>query len=149
MQHMDEPYVASLMERLRAIPEDATPRWGSMTRDQLIRHLIWLVRHSMDRSKAVPFMGNWFTVRVLAPLMVRGWLPMPKNLKMPALMLRASQQEQGDLETLHALLEDYLAQVQEGSLAPAAHPIFGDIGVDGWEQVHLRHFEHHLRQFGV
>ena len=54
-----------------------------------------------------------------------------------------------DTETLHAVLETYLELVQAGELVPRAHPVFGDIGVDGWANLHIAHFEHHLKQFGV
>ncbi|MBI4558849.1 MAG: DUF1569 domain-containing protein [Candidatus Hydrogenedentes bacterium] len=32
-------------------------------------------------------------------------------------------------------------------MQPEPHPYFGDIGIDGWSKLHVRHFEHHLRQF--
>ncbi len=149
MKHLDMDYVESLIRRLQTIPENAKPKWGKLNKEQLINHLIWIVRHSMGRSKSVPFVGNWFTTRLFRPLMIRGWLPIPKNVKMPATMFRATQQEQGDIESFHALLLDYLNLVQADEFVPAPHPLFGDLGVDGWEQIHIRHFEHHLKQFGV
>jgi hypothetical protein len=151
MQHLDGVYVEQLMARLGRLRADAVPRWGRLRGDTLIEHLIWIVRHSMGRSRKVPFVGNWLTVRVIGPLAVRGWIPTPHNLQLPR-SLRAQGielREPGDLETLHALLEEYLNLVQADELRPGLHPLFGDLGVDGWDRVHVLHFEYHLRQFGV
>ncbi|HNT87453.1 MAG TPA: DUF1569 domain-containing protein [Candidatus Hydrogenedentes bacterium] len=149
MRHLDADYVEELIARIRGIPDDAVPRWGVLRKQTLIEHLVWTVRHSMGRSTKIPFLGNWFTRRVVAPLILRGILPIPRNLQLPR-RLRArglTLREPGDLETLHALLDEYLNLVQADELRPARHPVFGDIGLDGWERLHLRHFAHHLRQF--
>jgi len=151
MQHLDADYVDDLIRRLSRIPADAIPRWGDLRGTTLTEHLIWAVRHSMGRSKQMPFFGNWFTCRVIGPLALLGLLPIPKNLKLPAHIMAQgiTGRERGDLETLHALLEEYLNLVQADELVPAPHPFFGDIGIDGWDRVHIRHFNHHLRQFGA
>jgi len=151
MRHLDTDYVEELVARLRAIPDDAVPRWGMLRKDTLIEHLVWVLRHSLGRSTKVPYLGNWFSCHLLAPLVLRGLVPIPKNLQLPR-RLRArgvTLREPGDLETLHALLEEYLNLVQADELRPARHPVLGDIGVDGWERLHLLHFAHHLRQFGA
>jgi len=151
VQHLDGDYIAALISRIEAIPPDAVPRWGSLRRDTLIEHLIWIVRHSMGRSRQVPFIGNWATRRLIGPLMLHGLLPIPRNLRFPRHLAAegVTGREPGDLETLHALLEEYISLVQADELQPAFHPAFGEIGIDGWERMHLRHFEHHLRQFGA
>jgi hypothetical protein len=149
MQHLDNDYVEELVERLYAIPGDAVPKWGKLRKDALIRHLIWALRHSMGRSQKVPYVGNWFTEKVVGPVIIHGWVPMPHNIQLPR-HLRDSgvvPEEPGDLETFHAMLEEYLNLVQADELTPARHPAFGEIGVDGWDRVHVLHFEHHLKQF--
>lgn len=151
MPHFDSDYVELLMRRLGRIAPDAVPRWGTLRRDTLIEHLMWVVLHSMGRSDQMAFQGNWLTRRLLAPLILNGWVPIPKNLPIPkkdrarGVTLRCP----GGLDDLRALLEEYLNLVQADEFHPAPHPVFGDIGVDGWDKMHLRHFEHHLRQFGV
>jgi hydroxymethylglutaryl-CoA reductase len=151
MQHLDSDYMEELIARLAAIPPDAEPAWGSLRRDTLIAHLLWIVRHSMGRSRKIPFYGNWMTRHVIAPLVLRGFLPIPGNRRLPRPLREQglTDRESGDLEDLHALLEDYLNLVQADEFIAAPHPIFGDIGADGWEQIHIRHFEHHCRQFRV
>lgn len=147
MRALDHDYVNELVTRLGKLEPDARPAWGRMTPDRMVGHLIGTVRYSMGRGPRLPFAGNWFSRKVLAPLILNGVLSIPKNVKV-------SRPENeplpaGDVETLHATLEDYLALVQTGELSPPHHPFFGDIGVDGWAKMHVRHFEHHLKQFGL
>lgn len=151
MRHLDADCIAEFIGRLGTILPDAAPKWGKLRRDTLMEHLVWAVRHSMGRSKQVPFFGNWLTVRVAGPLYLRGLIPTPKNAQFPKRLVEqgVTGREPGDLDTLHALLLEYVNLVQADELSPAPHPLFGAIGVDDWDRMHVRHFEHHLRQFGV
>jgi hypothetical protein len=145
----DHDYVNDVIGRLNRIKPDAKPRWGKMSSAGMIGHLAFWVRYSMGKTPEYPFVGGWFSKTVIAPLILNGLLPVPRNLKgiesdspMPA-------PPPADTETLHAILETYLDLVQSGELVPRAHPAFGDIGVDGWAKMHVVHFEHHLKQFNV
>lgn len=151
MQHLDADYVDEAVRRLEAIPADAVPRWGTLRKPELIEHLLWTVQHSMGRSTQLTFRGNWFTRRILAPIILRGVIRMPKNVRLPKRLEAQgiTLREPGSLETLSDLLDEYIALVQADELHPAMHPLFGDIGIDGWERMHILHFEHHFRQFGV
>lgn len=151
MKHLDAEYVEDLVRRLNRIQPNDVPRWGQLRRDSLIEHFLWVVLHSMGRSHKVPHTGNWFTRRILGPLFIRGLIPIPRNLQLPKALRNqgVEMREPGDLESLHALLKEYLNLVQADELKPGPHPAFGDISIDDWEQIHLQHFEYHLNQFGV
>lgn len=149
MRHFDGDYVEDVVSRLGAIRKDAVPRWGELTRDRLIEHLIWSLRHAMGRSRTVPFFGNCLHRYVTRPLVLAGAIALPRDMGLPA-HLRAQgivTREPGDLETLQAILEEYLSLVQADELQPAPHPAFGHLGIDGWDRFHVLHFDHHLRQF--
>lgn len=146
MQTLDHDYVEALIARLEAIPQDAKPLWGAMTRDTMAAHLAQAVRLSMGRPTPLPDNSTWFGRRVVGPLIINGILPMPKNVKSPMPAMDAAGK--ADIETFHALLEEYLTLVQADELKPAPHPYFGTIGVDGWAKLHVVHFEHHMKQFG-
>ena len=146
MRHFDHDYVEDFMKRLAKIPPDAKPRWGKMTPRAMVQHLADTVRFSMGKAGDVPDRSNAFSRRIVAPLILNGIVPIPKNLKAPPYPKGSSQD---DIETLHAILDEYLGLVQAGGLAPKRHPVLGDLGVDGWAKMHYRHFEHHLKQFGV
>jgi hypothetical protein len=151
MDHFDADYTREVIKRLERISPEAVPQWGQLRRDTLIEHLIWAIMHSLGRSKKVPYFGNWFTVNVVAPLVLRGWVPIVKNLHLPNGLVKQgiAAREPGDLAVLRGLMEEYINLVQADELQPGTHPFFGNIGVDGWDCIHVQHFEHHLRQFGV
>jgi hypothetical protein len=151
MEHLDTDYAERLVARIGRIAPDAVPKWGVLRRNTLVEHLIWVIGFSMGRNSQMPFLGNWFTVRIVGPLFLRGLLPIPKNLPIPKKLRKAgvTMREPGDLDTLRRLLEEYLNLVQADELRHAPHPLLGDIGIDGWDRLHVLHCEHHLRQFGV
>jgi len=138
--------MAEVLRRLGRIQPDARPGWGKLTPALMIRHLADAVRYSMGKGPEIPFAGNWLTRHIVAPLILNGVVRIPRNIAGANVSGTAGNV---DLETLHAVLDEYLALVQAGELEPRPHPSFGPIGVDGWDKMHLRHFEHHLRQFGV
>lgn len=151
MAHVDMNLVREIVERLRRIPEDAVPRGGDLTKQALIQHFIWTLRHCLGKSTRVPFYGNALSCHVTGPLVLHGVLPFPRECRLPKrLQARGiSLFEPGNLDTLQALLEEYLSLVQADELRPARHPRFGELGIDGWDRFHARHFAHHLRQFSV
>ena len=151
MEHFDTDYMERLIARIGRIAPDTVPRWGVLRRDTLIEHLIWVVLHSMGRSNQMSFQGSWFSVHVMGPLLMHGLISIPKNIQIPKKLREegVTMREPGDMDSLRHLLEEYLNLVQADELHPAPHPVFGDIGIDGWDRAHVLHFEHHLRQFGV
>ncbi|MBM3289766.1 MAG: DUF1569 domain-containing protein [Candidatus Hydrogenedentes bacterium] len=149
MRTFDHDYANEVIARLDRIKPGSRPRWGTMTPPQMIGHLAFWVKYSIGKGPAIAFAGNWFTKHVAAPMLLNGWLPIPKNLKGVQTGPPLPDSPAADTETLHAVLETYLELVQAGELVPREHPAFGDIGVDGWAKMHVAHFEHHLKQFGV
>lgn len=150
MKRFDHHYVEELIARLRKLSPDAKPQWGTMTGAQLLGHLIMVMRYCLGKGPEMPNKSTWFTRNVLGPLVLNGLLAIPKDVKLPRLSgKRPGLPADGDIETLHAVLEEYLHAAQTGELKPPHHFAFGDLGVDGWAKMHVRHFEHHLKQFGL
>ncbi len=145
MRHFDHDYAEEVLERLSSIPPDAKPRWGGLTREQLYAHLTNALRYSMGRSGEPMNHSTWLSRNIIGPLILHGLLRIPKNVRIPGL----GDIPDGSLETLQAVTEDYLNLVQADEFDPFPHVYFGDLGVDDWARLHVAHFEHHLRQFGV
>jgi len=93
--------------------------------------------------------GGYGTVRIIDKLDFTRFRANPKWIVgySDVTVLHSHIHRHFKIETLHATMLDYLNLVQTGELQTEPHPLFGDIGVDGWAAVHVRHFEHHLRQF--
>lgn len=147
--HFDHDFVIDVMDRLQRLKPDAKPSWGTLTPAKMIAHLIDTIRYSMGKAGDLPDRSNWFSRRILAPLVMKGFVKIPRNIKAPTPSGPLTPPGHADIETLHAILEDYLALVQAGELEPKPHPAFGHVGIDGWDRLHVLHFEHHLRQFNA
>jgi hypothetical protein len=148
--YLDHDYARLLLSRLERLDADARPAWGAMTPAQMAHHLAQTVRTSMGDCPPPPFTGNWLTRRVIGPLVMNGMLPIPKNVKAAGFEESAEPAPNRlELAPLRDALAEYLRRAEIDELQPAGHPVFGDIGVDGWARMHVRHFEHHLKQFGL
>lgn len=148
MDHFDHDYLDRLLFRLGRIKPEATPAWGHMTPPGVVAHFAETLLYSMGRMGQLPHNGNWFTRKLLKPAILGGLVAIPKNVQAPPYASPAKRPP-ADMDTLHTLLEEYLALVQAGELAPQTHPLFGPLTIDEWARLHIRHFEHHLTQFGV
>ncbi|GMW02329.1 MAG: hypothetical protein AMXMBFR84_34650 [Candidatus Hydrogenedentota bacterium] len=150
MRQMDHDFASELIERLEKIPAEAKPAWGKMSPDRMVNHLNATFRYSMGKEVPSFYVGNFMTKYIFGPLILKGILPIPKNIPIK----RKFAEERNTplpqaIAELRVTLDDYLAAVQEGSMKPCEHPGFGDIGIDGWAVMHVRHCEHHLKQFGA
>jgi hydroxymethylglutaryl-CoA reductase len=145
MRVVDHDYVEEVLERLGRIPADAKPAWGTMNGAQVVTHLARTIQFSMGKLGKVEDGSTWFSRNIIGKLLINGILRMPKNVKVPG----QADVAPADLETLHAILEEYIALAQADELVVEPHPFFGPIGVDGWAKLHVVHFEHHMKQFGV
>lgn len=144
----DLDFVEDVIVRLEGLKPNTAPLWGALSPAGMRSHLIVSLRYAMGQYGASPQSGNWFTRIVLRRLILWGIVPIPRNVRLP-FPTRPDEAPPRDLESLHAVLEEYLDLVQAGALVPPPHPVFGDLGIDGWARFHVLHVEHHLKQFGL
>ena len=150
MRPFDHDYIEDVIARLQTIHPKARPLWGEMTGREMIAHLTDALRYSMGRGSQLPDRSTWFTRNVLRRLLFWGVVRIPRNVRLPrATDERPVARERADVETLQAILEEYLALVQAGEMTPPPHPLLGPLDVDGWARMHMLHIDHHLRQFGA
>lgn len=149
MGEFDNYFVAEVVDRLNRLQPDDRPLRDGTPSSRVVPRLIVALKYTMGRQGELPDHGNWFTRRVLGPLVLAGLAPFPIRWTNWMLDHLAPATEFGDVETLHAVLEEYVNLVQADELTPRKHPFFGDIGIDGWAAFHVRHFEHYLRLANV
>jgi uncharacterized protein DUF1569 len=148
--HFDHDYVDEIIERLGKLAPDTKPEWGSMTPEDLLRHLNSVFRYGLGQGPDLPDRSNWKRRNIIRPLLLYGIVKIPRNVPLPRQAREAVLKGPAvELETLHATLKEYLSAAETGALKPRRHPLLGDLGVDGWARFHYRHCEHHLGQFGV
>lgn len=151
MPKLDRTFAKEAVERLGKLQPDAKPKWGELGPDEMIRHLIGTMNYSMGKQGEQHFNGNWFFVNVVGPLAVNGILPLPKNVKFKTSegVTAPALTDEGDLDTLAAAIEEFIAADEAGTLKTPRHAFFGDIGPEGWSKLHVIHFKHHFKQYGL
>lgn len=143
----DQAFVEACGGRFRRIAEDSKPLWGSMNPGEMRAHLLTAVRYSLGREEIAPPEGSWFIRTILTPLLINGWLKMPKNVAKPKMY--DVQPPTAELDALTGEMNEFAERYASGQFDPPAHPALGDLGAKGWAKLHAVHFDHHLRQFGV
>lgn len=141
-----------VLHRLHLVTPDSQRRWGTMTSNQMFCHLadsFGGVMGERPMELRVTFAARtvmkWFAL--YAPL------PWPKGIKTGKF---ADQHRSGtppaefgrDRDTLEDIEQHFLDRVQSGAVG-LVHPLFGPLSQAEWGRWGYRHFDHHLRQFGV
>jgi len=140
-----------LVATLAGLTEASAARWGGMTPQQMVEHLLWAFECSTGR------------VRVQCPTSAaelersKRFLyhnrPTPHDFMNPALAAGLPPLRFASLDTarsaLGAEIGRFVDHVNDRSEALHTHPIFGPIGVEEWARTHYKHGHHHLLQFGL
>lgn len=136
----------SMLARIERVG-DATPaRWGKMNAGAMIDHLTNSLRMATGelptKSKMLPI--RFFPLKQL----IIYALPFPKGAPTATELvgnanLIASERKPELLRRLGALSSS------TDTTSWPSHPAFGSLSRQAWGVLMYRHFDHHLRQFGV
>lgn len=136
-----------LERRISMLQPDATPRWGRLTAPLMICHLSDQLRIALGQLPARPRRSilRYAIFRELALYM----LPWPQGNVEGASEMFSTPPAQWpeDIMTLRGLMGRLVEEEHRGRWPD--HPIFGHMSRGDWLALTRRHFDHHLRQFGV
>ena len=138
----------AILDRLAALTPQHARRWGRMDPEQLLPHLATGVRLAL---------GEW-NAEGSPPGRIRGallrffaihHLPWPegKIQSPPGAFSTPSAGWQRDKEIVLELIERFATTPPEK--LGMIHSSFGRMTPRDWDVLQYRHFDHHLRQFGV
>ncbi|HEX4955272.1 MAG TPA: DUF1569 domain-containing protein [Thermoanaerobaculia bacterium] len=138
---------AEAIARLRRLTPSAPRRWGKMSAPQMVAHLTDQMSHCLGDTPCTPERSYLRLpgVRYLAIY----WVPWPKGRSRgPAdAFLTQPVEWDSDLRALIAKVERF------GTRDPAErwpdHALMGRMRGEDWGVLCAKHFDHHLRQFGV
>jgi hypothetical protein len=139
--------VAPALDELRV---DTAARWGGMTAQQMVEHLMWACECSTGR--AVVECGYPAAVLPRMKSFLRDDRESPREFMNPVLASGLPALRCADLAEAKAALLRELSRFLD---APCAgdelhtHPIFGPLGYEDWHRAHCKHFRHHFSQFGL
>ena len=130
---------------------EARPRWGSMSAQQMVEHLLWAFEGSTGRVEIACSYPADQLPRLKAFLQHNR--PTPQGFRNPALEAGLPALRFPDLRAARAALlvevDRFLDHARTQPDAIHVHPIFGPIGMEDWSRTHFKHGCHHLLQFGL
>lgn len=141
----------TLIQRLQGLSLKAEAKFGIMTPQHMVEHLILTLKMSAGR---IPIPEIVPTEKQLAQKQALLFtdLPFPQGIKAPGLPDTLLDLRFPDLETAKAELikswDAYQLLFQENPTKQTTHPRFGFLNFEEWERFHAKHIDHHLCQFG-
>ncbi len=143
----DDGQRREIVARLRRLRPDSPQRWGQMMAPRMVAHLTDQMTHTLGDVPVAPRRGplRWPPVRYLSIY----WIPWPKGRVHgpPEAYVTEPAEWSADLESLVALVERFGAADPEAAWPD--HALFGRMSGRDWGVFCHKHFDHHLRQFGV
>ena len=126
------------------------PRWGKMTAQQMVEHLVWTFELSTGRAEVDSRLPEAQLERM------RSFLyndrPTPQEFMNPALRYGLPRLRFPDVkasrDALREEVDRFLYHAREEPAAVHVHPVYGTIGMEDWSRSHFKHSAHHLLQFG-
>lgn len=147
---IEEPVKEEIYQRLSRLKPDTPAQWGAMNVAQMLAHMNDAFRLSMGMKEAVD-RSNFFTNKIMFPVAVYVLPRWPKS------SATAPELTQGKLGTpardfyteveFAKKMMDVFNEREANKLKP--HPMFGQLSKKQWRDLLVKHFDHHLRQFGV
>jgi len=141
----------TMPDALSGLREDAAPRWGKMTAQQMVEHLLWACELSTGRAKTDCPIPEAQREKIRAFLY--DTRPTPREFANPVLAAGLPPLRFRSLAEATAALaaetDRFFAQAGSAPDVRHMHPVFGLIGIEKWARAHFKHVYHHLLQFGL
>lgn len=136
-----------LIGRLSRLTPGTPGQWGTLNAPRMVTHLIDSARMMVDEIPGMPAGRSVLSWPGLKQLIVYV-LPVPRGKARTHPLLLATQPTNlpADIATFAELLERFGA---EDTRLAATHPAFGTMTREAWGILGYKHFDHHLKQFGI
>jgi hypothetical protein len=141
----------TLIQSLDSLTESTTSRWGKMTAQHMVEHLLWTFEFSTGKRTTDRDVPQRVAERLKQFLYNNKQTP--QLFKNPILEDDLPELRFSSLTDAKHALRDELNQflsIRRMNLQDIRnHPIFGFLGGEEWERTHYKHCIHHLLQFGL
>lgn len=138
----------ALARRLAELEPGAQRQWGKMDPAQMMKHCSLALGDPLgDRQVKQLLLGKLVTPFIRGQ--VFGDKPFRRNAPTDPIYVVSSPQDFEAERTRLATLIDRVVQRGTAKVDGSVHPFFGRLSGDQWGQLIYKHFDHHLRQFGV
>jgi oxepin-CoA hydrolase/3-oxo-5,6-dehydrosuberyl-CoA semialdehyde dehydrogenase len=140
-----------VLAALDALDGAAVPRWGRMTAQEMVEHLVWAFECSTGEVEVacptppeeLPRLKKFLSSRRLMPRefmnpALRGGLP-------PSRFATLGEARDALASAVERFRDQWRTHPQDVHI----HPVFGPISAEEWSRTHFKHCAHHLQQFGL
>jgi Protein of unknown function (DUF1569) len=149
-RQLDNQSTSELIQRFEQLQADAAPLWGKMNPTEMLAHCTAAIKMAFGEIPAKVRFSPWKAS--IARLLFIEWFPFPKDSPTTAEMDTNKK-----LKPTGSFTEEREAlffQLNRMNNAPTdfnfgMHPLFRKLNREQWGKVVYKHFDHHLRQFGV
>ena len=142
----------TLQQKLALMTTESVARFGILTPQHMLEHLILTLKLSSGRIPMTDFVPNEKQLAQKQALLYTD-IPFPQGIKAPGIPDTLMELRFPNLESAKAALLtswDGFQEVFEKEPAKTTlHPRFGPLNHDDWEKFHAKHMNHHFGQFGV
>lgn len=147
---LDRRHSQNFKDRLRSIPPDRRPLWGTMESSSMVRHLRFITEASLGEIETED-KSNFLSrnvIRFLFFYIITNW---PKaKLNVPARYAPAPDGSyEEELAWLFQAIDRFVETAEREPDRIVVHELFGPVTLKFWRRIHGVHFAHHLRQFGA
>ena len=144
-----EPDRAAIIARIDRLVPGAPRRWGTMTAPQMLWHLDAQLRSLLGELEVAPRGNAVLRSAIVKWLVIDSPMPWPRGKlpTSPEFTRHAPGDWPDDVARLKRDLERWAARGLDAGAC--VHPAFGPLGAAQTGRLVWRHFDHHLRQFGV
>ncbi len=149
MPSLFEPQTANeTLQRINKLTPDTKGLWGKMSVSQMMAHVQAVLALGTGERTEKPtligrLMGPWIKKNILSDKPFKHSLPTG-----PSFIMKEEKQFEAEQQKL---LASYHLFINNGTAAAEGrrHPLFGVMTADEWGFSQWKHFDHHLKQFGV
>jgi hypothetical protein len=140
--------VSAILSRIEKLSLNSQRQWGKMNVDQMLSHLNTFLETALDLNSPKRLLigrifGSFFKSRYISEKQFSMNSPTHKNYIFTD--IRDFEKE----KTKSILLIKYFFDGGISKCTSKPHSFFGNLTPEEWAIAQWKHFDHHLRQFGV
>lgn len=137
------------VESIERIRSSSQRQWGTMEPSAMFRHLRRAIELSLGEVTAED-KSNFITRSLVRWIAFESGMPRTKGMKAPAVFFPEKHSTMDEERMLlRQAIARFTAAADEAPQRMVASELFGPMPLSYWTRVHGRHFEHHLKQYGV
>ncbi|MGH1365921.1 MAG: DUF1569 domain-containing protein [Calditrichia bacterium] len=141
--------IIEITERIQQLTPEHSSEWGKMNAAQMLRHCSESIEITYGARQAKQRLIGKLLGRFILKKSIKDNSPIAKNIAThPDYVVTRTNGFATEKSRLIKLLEKY-PQQKADDISGRKHPFFGSMNADEWSKLNYKHFDHHLRQFGV